>query len=131
MKSDVEGMIGTYYVVQIGDEWHVLFEPSHLKNHFLSVARFQDRNRAESYAELENMGVDDGMGPYTEDVYAIPDLTNPPIKAMSVILPSKTVPDAQRELSEFELEVIADLPSLMKEYPLGISIKEIQEWYGV
>lgn len=128
-----QGMFGKYYVVLIDGEWHVLFEPDHLKRHFLSVARFQDEDRATAYVDMENMTIDDGEFPVDyEDVHAVPDLSKAgPIKALQVIPPTKVIPDIERNMSDFEGEVLADLPGLMKDYPYGVSADEIKEYYGV
>lgn len=124
-------MAGTFHVVLLDGEWHVLFEPDKLKRHFLSVARFQDQDRAESYADMENMTLGDFKESFSEDVMAIPDLSRAPIKATAIQRPTKQIPDIDRDLSDFEKEVITDLPGLMKDYPYGMTVADIQEYYGV
>lgn len=44
---------GDHYVVEINGEWHVLFAPRDLPRHFLSIASFADKKRAEMYSEME------------------------------------------------------------------------------
>lgn len=130
--STIQCMFGRYHVALIDGEWHVLFEPDHLRRQFVSVARFQDEERATSYACVENdLGGDPDFCNDAEDIHAVTDLSKQPIKAIQVIPSTKKLPDVERDLSDFEKEVLADLPGLMKQYPYGASPDELKEWYGV
>lgn len=123
---------GMHHVVQIGDDWHVLFEPKSLPRQYLSVARFQDFERADSYACVEqDMMLDCSELADYEDVRSIRDISGQQLKVIAANKAPQQIPDISRPLSEFEQEVVSDLPALMKEYPYGASVDDLIEFYGL
>jgi hypothetical protein len=121
---------GTYHVVHIGDDYHVLFEPDDLRNHFVSVSRFQDAERASAYAETEAMFQDDNLTPLGSEVFSLRKIDVKGIKVRQIkSLPDKK-PDNSQPLSDLENEVLTDLPELMEKFPFGINVKEASEYYG-
>lgn len=121
---------GTHHVVQIGDDWHVLFEPKSLPRQYLS--RFQDFERADSYAGVEqDMLLDCSELVDYEDVRSVRDISAQPLKVIAANKAPQQIPDISRPLSEFEQEVVSDLPVLMKEYPYGASVDDLIEFYGL
>jgi hypothetical protein len=125
-------LVGNHHVVQIGDEWHVLFQPDRYPRQYISIARFQDFERASSYASLENdMQEDDGGWSQHEDIHKIANLSVAPLKVIQVIPPVKCLPEIDGPLSDLENEIIADMPILMKDFPYGASIKELVKYYGL
>jgi hypothetical protein len=61
-----ESRKGSYVVARIDEgEYHVLFQPDELPHHYVSVARFQDKDRAGDYADLLFHVASDGLGTLT------------------------------------------------------------------
>lgn len=129
-EPDSNFMVGNYHVVQIGEEWHVLFQPDKYPRQFLSVARFQDYDRAAGYAGIESDMNLESWG-QNEDIHKIADLSTLPVKVAKVIPPLRNIPEIEGPPSDLEKEILADLSILMKDYPYGVSMKELAEYYGL
>ena len=70
-----------FHAVFLDDDWHVLFRHPEMQDQFVSVGRFYSRERAENYAEVENMFWDEKDGEGTdshEELEKLHPLEDPP-----------------------------------------------------
>lgn len=120
---------GTFHTAMIAGEWHVLFEPDDLRRHFLSIARFNSRDRADSYADMEIMFVDDAGGPTLPEeldaIRAIPFPAEPPgaRRALEAPKPAPIIPEIIPEPAATRTEPAPE-PQHIKEIAPAEAAKE-------
>ncbi len=88
--AEIKPRHGSMVVTRMGGEYHVLFQPNDLPHHYLSVARFQDRGRAVTYAEIEGCWVDD-EGTKQSDALGVTAIEDPNAAAPNHTMPMSVV----------------------------------------
>lgn len=128
-REDWTVRVGDYIVAQIGTEWHVLFQPHDLPHHYLSIARFQDRERAQNYTDVESDSINDGAWEQNLDTFRIKKIEGGQgnIVVSSVDWPEDERPEAAQPLTEVERAILAEMPRM---HPSGATIKELVPTYG-
>jgi hypothetical protein len=131
-EEDWNVRAGDYVVVQIGHEWHILFQPHELPHHYLSIARFQDRNRAEQYADIESDSVNDGAWQQNVDTLRLKKIAGgkDEIKVHNVDIPEDERPEDLQPLTHIEEAILADLSDFRREHPSGATLKQLAARHG-
>lgn len=106
------------------------------------VGVFASKDRAESYADVENMMFDDGTedypAPYQDDLKARPPALEDPGSRLGLARarlesgrgPSQAHSDDRGLVVTLADEIVAALPKMVEKHPWGPTAKEISEWVG-
>lgn len=109
-----------FYAVEIDGEWHCLYRDPKRKDHFLSVARFYSRERAEQYADIENdmhYDTDDTSKDWAKDLGTLNPINAPPSHGIkdierrvtrSMTLTESTVVRERDAYDEVPIAAVAD-----------------------